>query len=141
MKNKKIIKVVSLWLPVAAWMTVIFLFSSMQTKPVSHVYLTEFLIKKTAHVVEYFTLCSLYFRAFMGSGVDRKKAVIISLGLSIIYAITDEFHQSFTPGREPRVRDMLIDSSAGVLAALFLTKYLPVAPAGIQKLAKKLWFL
>ena len=38
----------------------------------------------------------------------RKMALVISL--CFIYAITDEFHQSFVPGRAPEVRDVLIDT-------------------------------
>lgn len=134
-------KTIFLWIPVLIWMFVIFFFSSMPTPTVTNVMWTEFIIKKAAHVIEYFILCSFFYRALLGSGIEIKKTIYFALLLTFIYAATDEFHQSFVPGREPRLWDVLIDSGAGALAILFLTKYLPVSPMPIQKLAKKLIFL
>jgi VanZ family protein len=40
--------------------------------------------------------------------------------LVILYAASDEFHQSFVPSREASVLDVLIDTAGSVLALLFL---------------------
>jgi VanZ family protein len=42
------------------------------------------------------------------------------MALIVIYAVSDEFHQSFTPGREPKLRDVLIDT-AGSFLGMYLT--------------------
>lgn len=90
----------------------------------------HFLVRKTAHLTEYAILAMLIFRALRSTApllfVRRRGrrwapalALAIALGLSAVYAATDEFHQSFIPGREACVRDVLIDSS-GALGGLIL---------------------
>ncbi len=130
-----------LWLPVIAWMFVIFYFSSMQTPAVTRVLWTEFVIKKTAHVIEYFILTTLTLRACLGWGVVGKRSSIIAFWLSVVFALTDEFHQSFTPGREPKVRDVVIDVFASGLAVVFWLKYVLPAKERFWLLAKKVMFL
>ena len=44
-----------------------------------------------------------------------KKARIYSLFIVLGYAISDEVHQYFIPGREMAIRDVAIDFSGGVL--------------------------
>ena len=48
--------------------------------------------------------------ALMRSGVIGFKAFIFSLMFCILYAISDELHQLFVPGRGAQVKDVLIDS-------------------------------
>ena len=44
-----------------------------------------------------------------------KQSVVFTLLLCIGYAITDELHQAFVPGRTPKLLDVLIDSSGASL--------------------------
>ena len=44
-----------------------------------------------------------------------KHGVVFTLLLCIGYAITDELHQAFVPGRTPKLLDVLIDSSGALL--------------------------
>jgi VanZ family protein len=92
--------------------------------------LAHFLVRKMAHLTEYAILASLVFRALRVTAPQRfvrrpgrrwapALALAIALGISATYAATDEFHQSFVPGRESCVRDVLIDSS-GALGGLVL---------------------
>jgi len=96
--------------------------------PNANLELAHFLVRKTAHLTEYAILATLIFRAlrltaptcFVRSRNRRwapAMALAIALGLSAAYATTDEFHQSFIPGREACLRDVLIDSS-GALGGL-----------------------
>jgi VanZ family protein len=103
------------WLPVAAWCSVIFLLSHIPGLKTDLGFM-DFVLRKTAHVVEYAVLFLLTYRALYESGAGRKKAYIISAVFSVLYAASDEFHQSFVPGRGPSVADVGIDSF-GVLAA------------------------
>jgi VanZ family protein len=119
------------------WALIIFGFSGMPAKAVSGVYWQEFAIKKTIHIVEYGTLSLLIYRAFIGSGVKKEKAAVLAILISVVYAISDEFHQSFTPGREPTVRDVLFDTIGAVLAILIIWKLLPLAPKRLRILAER----
>ncbi len=48
--------------------------------------------------------------------MDKRKAWNYSLAFVFLYACSDEFHQSFVPGRGPAFRDVLIDTSGGAFA-------------------------
>jgi len=107
MQKLKII--LNLWLPVVFWMVFIFILSSIQVGSASEFYWKDFIVKKTAHLIEYGVLATLLCRGLKGSKIMTKKAMWYAILISFLYAITDEFHQSFTPGRGPAVRDVFID--------------------------------
>ncbi|SHJ93029.1 VanZ like family protein [Anaerobranca californiensis DSM 14826] len=75
-------------------------------------------IRKFAHFTVYFILGILITNAFTVTGIKGKKRLIYSLIFCVIYAITDEFHQTFVPGRSGQITDVLIDSF-GSLAGIF----------------------
>lgn len=125
------------WLPPILWALVIFTFSTLQTTPTSQIYWKDFLVKKTAHIVEYGIFASLLYRAFINSGENEKKAMLVSVLIAFVYGITDEFHQGFTPGREPTVRDVLIDAFGATLFIYGFIGNINKLPKKIQTLAKK----
>jgi len=106
----KLIKLVKFWLPPTLWALVIFSFSAFTVGHATEIYWKDFLVKKTAHIIEYGVLATLLYRAMINSGVNNKKAMWLAVFFSFLYGITDEFHQSFTPGREPTFRDIVIDT-------------------------------
>lgn len=53
-------------------------------------------------------------------GMDKTKRWLAWL-LAILYALTDEFHQSYVPGRHPSILDVLIFDNIGALISLWLT--------------------
>lgn len=126
------------WLPLIIWAIIIFGFSANPTTQVSEVRWQDFVFKKFVHVVEYGVLATLIYRAFVNSGVDKKKAGYWAAGLAIIYGITDEFHQSYTPTREPTLRDVIFDTIGALLAVYSIWYLLPKAPKKLKSLAKKL---
>jgi VanZ family protein len=132
-KKLNLKKIFSLWLPVIIWSVVIFLFSSQKAIQTSEIHWQDFIVKKTAHLVEYFVLSILFFRALVGQGLNKRKAAMYSILYISLYGLSDEFHQSFTPGREPRLRDVLIDITGGSLAPIILWKLLPYLPDKLQK--------
>jgi VanZ family protein len=117
---------------------VIFLFSSYPTKRASEIYWQDFIVKKSAHMVEYFIFTTLLYRAFKESGVKKINAGIFAITTAIIYAASDEFHQSFTPGREPTVRDVIFDTIGASISIYTLWNLLPKAPKRLKNLAKSL---
>lgn len=103
------------WLPVFLWALVIFVLSSIETVVVSQFFIWDFIAKKTVHVAEFAILFSLIFRATNG-----KWALTFVLTLS--YAISDEYHQSFVPGRTAAVYDLGFDTTGSNIAAYLIWK-------------------
>lgn len=119
----KYYRILLYWLPVLVWGTVIFSFSATHAIVVSNVHAWDFLVHKIAHFCEYFILSALIYRALHGTTKVRGKYLLLmTLTLTVLYSVTDEFHQSFTPGREPRIRDVIIDSFGSAVALAVLTK-------------------
>src|SRR3989338_8811624 len=99
------------WLPVFLWAGVIFGFSSLQVAPAIKIYWQDFLVKKTAHLTEYAAFFIFLHRAFVNTtNFGRPAAAGLSLVIVFLYAISDEYHQSFTPGRQASFRDVFIDT-------------------------------
>lgn len=72
---------------------------------------TERIIRKIAHFSIY-TLVGFLLMALFSTyeNIKRKYQIYISAIIGILYAISDEIHQSFTPGRGPKITDVFIDS-------------------------------
>lgn len=115
-------KVFNYWFPPLIWTLVIFTFSSFSTPSTSVIYWQDFIVKKTAHMLEYGIFALLLYRALRAYEMDKTKAVILSILFAGIYGLTDEFHQSFTPGREPRIRDVAFDTIGASLSMLLIWK-------------------
>lgn len=124
------------WLASALWMRIIYLLSDQpNSSRVTQLYLGVWNIlgRKGAHVCEYAILFCLYLAAFNASfhamGRNRSQTnsrtllapagVSVAIVLSILYAATDEWHQSFVPGRSASVFDVLVDTS-GILLGLIV---------------------
>jgi len=68
-------------------------------------------VRKYAHFSAYLVLGLLIMNALRRSGVRGFKAFIFSLLFCILYAVSDEIHQLFVPGRGAQVTDVLIDGA------------------------------
>jgi VanZ family protein len=103
----------SLWGPVAALMGVIFYLSAQPDVP-----LPDGVDDKTAHYVAYMTLGLLVVRA-LARGLPARVTTgiaVITLVITIGYGATDEWHQSFVPGRSTELADLVADSLGAVAA-------------------------
>ena len=77
----------------------------------------DIILRKLAHLFVYAVLARLLARALTGSTCwSWKKIFLGSLALSILYACSDEYHQTFVPGRVGCLHDVLIDALAAWLA-------------------------
>lgn len=79
----------------------------------------DFILRKFAHIFEYFVLTLLIFPAVFKSKQNKKTALFLAVVFSILYAISDEYHQTFVFGRSGNVTDVIIDLF-GILLAVFL---------------------
>lgn len=71
-------------------------------------------IRKEAHFFAYLLLGLLVLNAIRRSGFLSYKGIFITLLVIFIYAISDEIHQAFVPGRTPLIKDVLIDSIGAI---------------------------
>jgi len=129
------------WLPIVIWWALIFaassdagsfhrssriigpvvrwLFPQISPAGVDEVVLV---VRKCAHLSEYAVLALLHWRALRKPRRRDPRPwswrqARLALLLVVLYAASDEFHQTFVPSREGCVRDVLIDS-CGALAGL-----------------------
>jgi VanZ family protein len=88
----------------------------------------EFFIRKAAHFFVYLGLGFLIYRALSVYLLNNRLTFMTSWLLTILYAISDEIHQGFTPNRSPHFEDVMIDSVGGLigisLAWFIYRKYL-----------------
>ena len=82
----------------------------------------HFLVRKAGHFTEYAVLGFLARRAFIASSQAFLQRYWFQLGLLlvVIYALLDEFHQSFVPSRTPSIYDSAIDVAGGLTVLLIL---------------------
>ncbi len=145
MKYKKCIP----WLIVLVWMVVIFLFSSQNAenssstsslpteflarilKPKFDNYnesdkililnRCQFIVRKSAHFSVYTILGMLTYNAFrISERFSKKVTILFSMLVCLLYAISDEIHQYFVPGRACRVLDVSIDFSGVMFGILII---------------------
>lgn len=80
----------------------------------------ENIIRKMAHFSIY-TLVGLLLMALVSTyNIKEKNRLIITLTTGIIYASSDEIHQSFVPGRSPMITDVVIDTMGVILGILLI---------------------
>lgn len=77
-------------------------------------------VRKTAHFVEYAILGVLLTVLFR---INRMRKIWLPWLAGTIYAVTDEWHQSFSPGRSCDPKDVLVDA-CGVLIGVLIGFYL-----------------
>lgn len=102
------------WGPALVWMGLIFFLSSRPDLPHAGEPWLEMVLRKGAHIVEYMILGALLGRAIGGAGW---RGVAVAAVLGAAYAASDEWHQTFVPGRKGNLWDVLLDSAAAFAGA------------------------
>jgi len=110
-------KFIKYWLPIILWIGVIFTLSSIPDLKTD--LKQDFIFRKIAHILEFAILTFLLFRALNQKKTNPVKAVIFSFVFSLLYALSDEYHQTFVEGREGALKDVGVDS-IGILIAVGL---------------------
>ncbi len=121
------------WLPVLVWMAVIFFFSAQaHSGEITHHYFGDWNlpVRKTAHCFEYAVLFLLANRAFMlTTRLSIRTQAAAAIGVAVFYSMSDEWHQSFVPGRSSTFSDCLVDTFGAVVALAWLCAYRAVNEA------------
>jgi VanZ family protein len=105
----------SRWLPVLLWAGFIFIASARsnpyQALPASTLGSSgrDELLGRFLHAGEYAVLAALTARALVWRSKPRFSLLVAALGLTALYALSDEAHQLFVPGRSFELRDLALD--------------------------------
>lgn len=141
MSNHNSIKFVKKWLPVFLWAGVISFFSTEHfSAPQSsrilgpilywlfpdiapdQVAAVQFVVRKLSHCLEYAILAVLLYRALYAENGGRSsiRPAAWTMTFVVVWAATDEFHQSFVPSRTASVVDVMIDGFGGLFGTLWM---------------------
>jgi VanZ family protein len=88
--------------------------------------LLHFLIRKAAHFSVYGLLSALFFRAWRGKPQGRPwkwSWAALALTVCLLAASSDEYHQSFTPGRTAAVHDVELDMMGALFAQFMIVAW------------------
>ena len=105
------------WLLVAALALGLFWASSQSSLRFESDEFWDFVVRKAGHMAVYGLGTLLLWHAFART-TRLRPAWAWAAGIGLAFAASDELHQVFTKGREPTIRDVLIDAIGIVLAVL-----------------------
>lgn len=97
----------------------------------------QFLVRKGAHFSIYLVLGTSLMTAISTYNIKNLLQFSLSAVIALIYAATDEFHQTFVSGRAGTIIDVLLDFSGAVIGILFVFCYNRLKSRGIKKMRKK----
>ncbi|HXG64446.1 MAG TPA: VanZ family protein [Blastocatellia bacterium] len=134
-------RLIKYWLPVAAMIGLMYFFSTDSLSGENTRGLIEqimgwllsgvsdrtaarinFVIRKSAHFIEYAILAGLLYRAFRADNIPRWRLrwAVYSFAIIFIWALLDEYHQAFTSKRSGSIYDSLLDMAGGLFALLVI---------------------
>jgi VanZ family protein len=108
-------QIVPRWFPALLVMSVIFWLSAQPGEALPVFSWADTIVKKSGHVLGYGLLALSYWYAL---GMTYRRRWLVWF-LAILYAVTDEYHQSFVPGRHADILDVVIFDNIGVLSSLW----------------------
>lgn len=82
----------------------------------------SFPVRKLAHFTEYFILGIITLNLFASFKVDYRM-LIYTVSFCILIAMCDEFFQTFIPGRDGNIKDVLLDSSGALIGSYFVCRF------------------
>lgn len=135
----KVEKGVVFWFPPLFWMGFIYFLSSFHKLQASPIGWQDFLVRKTAHFLEYFILFLLFYRAFKNTTKNSSLRIsLLSLIITFLYSITDEYHQTFINGRSGKIFDVGVDFLGGLFGVYFINELISRFPKRTKKFFKKI---
>lgn len=99
------------------WCGLIFYLSSQSQLPGPVDRTADFLLKKLGHLTVYAVLFRLVYRAI---DPQTPRRLLKAFAFCILYALSDEYHQSLVPGRTPLLTDIGIDTLGMVSSAILM---------------------
>jgi VanZ family protein len=108
------------WGPAILVMGIIFIASNTAGADIPVFGIMDIVVKKGGHMLGYALLAASYFHALDNGKRKPRILFLLTVLLAVIYAASDEFHQSFTPGRTPAVMDVCIDAFGSIIGMAVL---------------------
>ncbi len=109
------------WLALIIWLALIFFFSNQPSLPAFPKSWLDLVVKKSAHATAYGILFLLWLNALRADQPPAYRTILLALALTFVYAISDEWHQTFVAGRHGQALDVAIDMSGALIAASWVT--------------------
>jgi VanZ family protein len=120
MRMRKLCRELWVWVPPIALMALIFVLSATPARDEDHG-LLYVLSRKAGHFVGYALLLALWWRA-LASKLSERRALSAALAITVLYAVTDELHQTFVSGRSGHPMDVGIDAAGALAAAALIVR-------------------
>ena len=108
------------WGPAILMTGLIFIASSTPGSDLPDFGSMDFLILKSGHLLGYTLLSAAFLHGLANGRPFTRSRIALTVILVFLYAASDEWHQSFSPGRNPAITDVGIDTAGGFLGVLFL---------------------
>lgn len=117
-QDKQTAVIIKFWLPVLVCMGFIFYASSLPASDIPLLFPFQDILY---HLLIYLIMAYFFSRALKKTYVNiaSVKIILYTVIFTIFYGTTDEFHQSFIPGRVASIFDLFIDIAGGFLGTLF----------------------
>ena len=114
---------VLIWLPAVAWAGLIFFLSSQPDETFEKLGLQGQLLSIGGHLVVYFVLMVLLVVALrFSSDLSSRQITIVAFLIVALYGLSDEYHQSFVPGRTATIDDWIVDLVGAAIAWIILLR-------------------
>lgn len=113
------------YFPLIIWCVLIFIGSSLPAASASKNPLIDFIFHKLVHIIEYAILFLFSYKAF-------NKKIFLAFLFVFVYSISDEFHQTFVPGRNGKIQDVLVDLIGAGTGGAVLWKLPQILPAKLK---------
>ena len=76
-------------------------------------------VRKGAHLGVYLVLGILIFSFISEFMIISYKSILLAIGISFLYACSDEIHQMLVPGRSGQISDVLLDAVGSSIGIVF----------------------
>lgn len=84
----------------------------------------NFIIRKTLHIIEFFTVYLAFYRA--------TKKLDYSFLLTVTFACIDEIRQTYVLNRTGKIQDVMIDSVGALIGLIVIWKYFQILPSKLR---------
>jgi VanZ family protein len=109
---------ISRWGPAILIMLLIFAASATPSDDLPSFGILDLMIYKGGHMLGYALLAIAFLHGLAGARSVQRHHIIPAVLLAIAYAASDEFHQTYTAGRNPSPVDVLIDAAGAAIGLL-----------------------
>jgi VanZ family protein len=105
------------WIPAWIVMALIFIASSLPAYDLPHFGVLDFIIKKGGHMAGYAMLSIAFLYGLRPNRRSYRRSIVLALCFAVVYAVSDELHQTFIAGRNGSPADVLVDTAGAAFGS------------------------